>query len=176
MPLDPQTLCLTGKDAMRPKSWATQTFCDWLAAILNDTSGPYADELGVTEERQTIVTDNLEIGSAMFKQKQSPPVVLVMKGESEQMMCGEVAITLQLDMGVRDRLTDDDIQGNENVIVEAQSNEMLTDFVAHAINSNYKQLCAIGLHNPMLTTDAERQRAGQERNPHTLNFFVCVQQ
>ena len=52
---------------------------------------------------------------------------------------------------------------------------MLVDFVSDAIENNYQVLADIGLNNTELTADAERQRAGNERNPHTLTFFVRVQ-
>lgn len=169
MPFDTQTKTLTGAEARRAKTWAKRTFCDWLESVLN--AEPYASELGLTEQRKAVVTDNAEIGGALYSEEDSPPVVLVTKTTVETGVNGRRMMTLYLDMGVRDAAPNSD-----NAFDEADGDEMLVDFVFDAINKNFQALADLGLNNSDLQADAERQRAGAERNPHTLTFFVCVQQ
>ena len=168
MPFDPQTKTVVGADARRAKTWAIRTFCAWLESELN--AEPYASDLGLTDERKAIVTNNREIAGALYSDEQSPPVVIVRDGPVVTSVNGRRMMTLLLDMGVRDMAPDDD-----NAIDEAEADSMLVDFVFDAIESNYQTLADLGLNNTDLQADAERQRAGSERNPHTLTFFVCVQ-
>lgn len=168
MPFDPQTKTVVGADARRAKTWAIRTFCEWLEGELN--AEPYASALGLSDERRATVTDNQEIAGALYSDSTSPPVVIVRNGTVETGVNGRRLMTLQLDMGVRDMAPDDD-----NAMDEAEADSMLVDFVFDAIESNYQTLADLGLNNTELSADAERQRAGNERNPHTLTFFVCVQ-
>lgn len=178
MPYDSTQKVIWGPDALTPEKWARKTFCDWLMARLNDAEGPYAAPLGLTAEREAIVTDNGQIAKAMYDDENSPPVVSVMQGpvdgiDFDREIAGATYkgrhIDLQciLDMGVRDAQPNTD-----NVAMQRADDSNLAGFVADAVRRGFNPLNLLGLFNCEIEPDTEKQRAGQGRHPMQLTFFI----
>jgi hypothetical protein len=178
MPFDATIKALVGDEATAPLEWARGVLCQWLADKLNDPLGPYAGKLGITATRKAIVSDNGEIVAAMYGRKDSPPVVSLLQGPSnarqwyclvgEQEREGErVEVEWTLDMGVNDAEPDED-----DVALQRSDDANLAGFVRDALRRGYIELNGLGLFNLDIEPDAEKQRAGQMRNPHAVTFFL----
>lgn len=189
MPFDATHKVVYGADARGPRTWAATTFIAWLSATLNDEDGPYAAALGVTPQRQVIVTDNRVVATSLFSGDKLPPVVLVGDGPLESHFTSRNIngvnyegqrnmLQFKLDMGVNDR---GDVPNAEEATIEeiesaldAIRNEdrSLSDFVCDAVKRGLPELDALGLLNTEITPDAANQAAGNGRNPHDLTLFV----
>lgn len=174
MPFDSQLKVLHGDDAATPASWARITFCNWLAAKLNDESGPYAAKLSITPDRQAFVSENGELAKAMFGDRKAPPVVTMEQGPIDDMdyrrKIGGVIysgrrleVQCTLDMGVGDATPDDD-----DVAAERNDENNLVGFVTDAVSEGYNELGALGLFHALINPDGEKQG----RHPQQLSFFL----
>jgi hypothetical protein len=178
-----------GDDARRIRSVARQALIDFLSDTLNDEGGPYYTALGLGEPiegsedgelLEVIVTKSREHASKLFDGGDGTPVVFVMLGPVESTPSGKTVggvyyrgerhdLTLILDMGVNQR-TDD----AENPVVEAENDSEFADFVFDAVSRGRYELSQVGLHGVSIQSDAEQQRAGNGRNPHTVTCFVTT--
>ncbi|MBW3635754.1 MAG: hypothetical protein KY445_04710 [Armatimonadetes bacterium] len=174
MPFDLTHGVVYGDDAKTPLKWARETFCEWLAAKLNDPGGPYAAALGVTAERPAFVLENAAIAQAMYRRADAPPVVSVSQGPVNSMDWRKdidgverngrrIEIECTLGMGVADRTPDDD-----DVAAERSDDNNLAGFVCDIIGDQWEDLETIGLFNAAIDPDPE---AGV-KHPQKLTFFI----
>ena len=178
-----------GDDTRRIRSVARQALIDFLNGKLNHEGGPYYTPLGLGEPiegnedgelLQVIVTGSREHAAKLFNGGDGTPVVFVMLGPSEETPSGATIggnyfkgrrhdLTFVLDMGINQR-TD----SAENPVVEAENDAEFADFVYDAVSQGRKELSDRGLHGVSIQPDAEQQRAGNGRNPHTVTCFVTT--
>jgi hypothetical protein len=177
MPFDGTHGVVYGDDARKVPQWARGAFCAWLAGKLNDADGPYADGLGITAERQAVVTDNRLVAREQYSAAGSPPVVFVAQGSVEATPSGKriggvsyrgtrYEIAMELDMGISDKTPDEDDE-----TAEVRDDSLLASFVSDAVERGRAELDALGLNNGDLKADTEKQRAGEGRYPHRLKCF-----
>jgi hypothetical protein len=179
MPFSSEHGVIYGDDARSPSQWARTTFCTWLASKLNAPEGPYATGLGITAGRQAIVSDNVGRLKRMYSLASSPPAVGVIQGPVDSGRSGKKIndivyrgarheMTLELDMGVKDRAPGVDDQS------ERSDDSLLAGFVADAVRRGFKELYALGINNSDMQADLEKQRAGEGRHPHIFTFFIVT--
>lgn len=187
MPFDATNGVIVGDDARFPELWAKVAFQNWLKALLNDASGPYAARLGLRLsppftapllERKAIVTDNRKAARTMFSAKSAPPVFYIFEAKAGdwtrsgarvggvQKRGKRYEITLGLDMGIGDATP-----GAVDVVSEENDDSILPAVLCDAVRSNYGLLCERGFNNPAIMPDGSRDGG---RAPHNVTFFVIA--
>lgn len=181
MPFDADHGVFYGADSLNIGGATQAAFVAWLSAQLEDAD---LSGLALQDGKEARVVKSGATAAALFKQGHA--VVVVTQGPEESRPSGRTIggtdgsrtyyrgarheLTLDLDMGVGYDSATTDGEGITPGEEEGRDNA-LAGLLGGLVRRGWNALSELGLNDPQLEADAEAQRDGSKRNPHSLTFF-----